>query len=138
MPHRCPVVPKSIPEVHLTASRHPRAVPAGDQELEQTQKSHHVGDTSQSPTVSDGGIHVYAHQRSKQATRAVHTGSEEVGEALRSHSSPRVALGCFPLMLKQQREHRLPDGVSFNPFCWCYFSPFHLLTLKKGPCVQMH
>ncbi|KFQ55786.1 WD repeat-containing protein 90, partial [Nestor notabilis] len=77
MPHRCPVIPKSIPEVHLTASRPLRAVPAGAQELEQNQKSHSVGDTGQSPTVSDGGIHVYAYRRSKRATRAVHAGSEQ-------------------------------------------------------------
>ncbi|KAM6077548.1 WD repeat-containing protein 90 isoform 2-T2 [Theristicus caerulescens] len=77
VPRRCPVIPKSIPEVHLTAPGPPRAVPAGDQELEESQGPHSAGDAGQSPSVSDGGIHVYAYQRSERASRAVRTGSEE-------------------------------------------------------------
>lgn len=99
MPRRCPVITKSIPEVNLTAPGLPRAVPAADQELEKNQRPHSAGDTGQSPVVSDGGIHVYAHHRSKQTIRAVHSSSEEVGEALRCHSSTRVALGHLQLML---------------------------------------
>ncbi|XP_049647753.1 WD repeat-containing protein 90 isoform X1 [Accipiter gentilis] len=77
MPRRCPVITKSIPEVNLTAPGLPRAMPAADQELEKNQGPHSAGDTGQSPVVSDGGIHVYAHHRSKQTIQAVHTSSEE-------------------------------------------------------------
>ncbi|XP_009951241.1 PREDICTED: WD repeat-containing protein 90, partial [Leptosomus discolor] len=77
MPRRCPVITKNIPEVLLTAPGPPRAVPAGVQELEQNQRLQSVGVMGQSPAVRDGGIHVYAHQRSKRTSRALHTGSEE-------------------------------------------------------------
>ncbi|XP_074742639.1 WD repeat-containing protein 90 isoform X2 [Strix uralensis] len=77
MPRRRPLIAKTIPEVHLTAPGPPRVVPAGDQELEKNQRPHSAGDTGQSLAISDGGIHVYAHQRSKQTTRGVHAGSEE-------------------------------------------------------------
>ncbi|XP_074014459.1 WD repeat-containing protein 90 [Numenius arquata] len=70
MPRRCPVITKSIPEVHLMA-------PGGDQELKKNQRPHSAGDAGPSPAVSDGGIHVYAHQRSERTPRAVHSGSEE-------------------------------------------------------------
>ncbi|KAM9015938.1 WD repeat-containing protein 90 isoform 1-T1 [Ara ararauna] len=105
MPHHCPVIPKSIPEVHLTASRPPRAVPAGDQELEQNQKSHNVGDTGQSPTVSNSGIHVYAHHRSKRATRAVHAGSEE------STSRKGPGPGVLPSRRAAACRRLLPDPI---------------------------
>lgn len=72
----------------------PRAGPAVEQELEKNQRPHSMGDTGQSPAVSDGGIHVYAHQRSERTVQAMRASSEEVGEALRSHSSPRAALTC--------------------------------------------
>lgn len=94
MPRQCPVITKSIPEVHLMAPGPPRAGPAVEQELEKNQRPHSMGDTGQSPAVSDGGIHVYAHQRSERTVQAMHASSEEVGEALRSHSSPRAALTC--------------------------------------------
>jgi len=128
MPHRRPVTAKSIPEVHLTAPGTPRAVPAADKELERNQRPRSAGDAGQSRSlaVGDGGIHVYAHQMSERTIRAVHAGSEEVGEALRSRSSPRVALGrvglTFASLQKQQRERQLRAGVSVNPmgsFCWC-------------------
>ncbi|KFQ93266.1 WD repeat-containing protein 90, partial [Nipponia nippon] len=77
VPHRCPVITKSIPEVHLTAPGPPRAMPAGDQELGKNQGPRSVGDAGQSPSVADGGIHVYAYQRSERTIRAVRTGSEE-------------------------------------------------------------
>ncbi|XP_074454129.1 WD repeat-containing protein 90 isoform X1 [Larus michahellis] len=77
MPRRRPVITRSIPEVHLTAPGSPAAVPAGDQELEKTQRPHSAGDIGQSAAVGDGGIHVYAHQRSERTIRATHTGSEE-------------------------------------------------------------
>ncbi|XP_064318212.1 WD repeat-containing protein 90 isoform X4 [Phalacrocorax carbo] len=77
MPHRCPVMTKSIPEVHLAAPGPLRAVPAGDKELEKDKRPHSVGDAGQSPAVSDGGIHVYAYQRSEQSIRAIRTGSQE-------------------------------------------------------------
>ncbi|XP_076207547.1 WD repeat-containing protein 90 isoform X3 [Aptenodytes patagonicus] len=77
MPCRCPVITKSIPEVHLTTPGPPRAVPAADQELEKNQRPHSAGDAGQSPSVSDGGIHVYAHQRSERTIRATRSSSEE-------------------------------------------------------------
>ncbi|XP_069726130.1 WD repeat-containing protein 90 [Phaenicophaeus curvirostris] len=77
MPHRSPVVTKSIPEVHLAAPWPPRAVPAADQELEKNQRLNGVGDAGKSPAVTDDGIHVYAHQRSERTIQAVHTSSEE-------------------------------------------------------------
>ena len=79
-------------------------MPAGDEELEKNQRPHSAGDAGQSPAVSDGGIHVYAHQRSKRTIRAVHTSSEEVGEALRGPSSPGVPLGRLRLMLVSPAE----------------------------------
>ncbi|KGL85799.1 WD repeat-containing protein 90, partial [Charadrius vociferus] len=78
MPRRCPAIAKSIPEVHLTAPAPPRAVPAGDQELERSQRPHSAGDAGRSPAVRDGGIHVYAHQRTERTIRAIHPGSEEM------------------------------------------------------------
>ncbi|XP_055662481.1 WD repeat-containing protein 90 isoform X3 [Falco peregrinus] len=77
MPRRCRVITKSIPEVHLTAPGPWGAMPAGNQELEKDQRLPSVGDIGQSPAVSDGAIHVYAHQKSKQASRTVRVGSEE-------------------------------------------------------------
>ncbi|XP_074962061.1 WD repeat-containing protein 90 isoform X4 [Phalacrocorax aristotelis] len=77
MPHRCPVMTESIPEVHLAAPGPLRAVPAGDKELEKDKRPHSVGDAGQSPAVSDGGIHVYAYQRSEQSIRGIRTGSQE-------------------------------------------------------------
>ncbi|KAM7038912.1 WD repeat-containing protein 90 isoform 2-T2 [Acridotheres tristis] len=76
VPHRCPVVTKSIPEVHLAVPGPPRAVPAGDPMLDEKQRLHSAGDTGQPVPLSDGGIHVYAHQRGRQTTRPV-PGSEE-------------------------------------------------------------
>ncbi|KFZ61612.1 WD repeat-containing protein 90, partial [Podiceps cristatus] len=62
MPRQCPVVTKTIPEVHPTAPGPLRAVLAGDQELQKNQRPHSSGDAGQSPAACDGGIHVYAHQ----------------------------------------------------------------------------
>ncbi|XP_039416096.1 WD repeat-containing protein 90 isoform X3 [Corvus cornix cornix] len=76
VPHRCPVITESIPEVHLAVPGPLRAVPAGDPVLEEKQRLHSAGDTSQPLPLSDGGIHVYARQRRGQTTRAV-PGSEE-------------------------------------------------------------
>lgn len=58
---------------------------AGDQEAEENGRLHGVGDSGQSPAVSDGGVHVYAHRRSERAVRTARAGSEEVGFA--SHST---------------------------------------------------
>ncbi|XP_075624119.1 WD repeat-containing protein 90 isoform X1 [Balearica regulorum gibbericeps] len=77
MPRRCPVMTKNIPEVHLTAPGPPRAVPAADQELEKNQRPRSTGDAGRSLAVGDGSIHVYAHRRSEQTIRAIHSGSEE-------------------------------------------------------------
>ncbi|XP_064886977.1 WD repeat-containing protein 90 isoform X1 [Columba livia] len=77
MPRRCPVITKSIPEVHLMAPGPPRAGPAVEQELEKNQRPHSMGDTGQSPAVSDGGIHVYAHQQSERTVQAMHASSKE-------------------------------------------------------------
>lgn len=79
-------------------------MPAVDQELEKNQRPHSAGDAGQSPSVSDGGIHVYAHQRSERTIRATRSGSEEVGEVLRSGSSPKVALGRLWLMFVNPAE----------------------------------
>ncbi|XP_039934861.1 WD repeat-containing protein 90 isoform X5 [Hirundo rustica] len=76
VPHRCPVITKNIPEVHLAVPGPPRAVPAGDPVLEEEQRLHGAGDTRQPLPPHDGGIHVYAYQRGGQTTRAV-PGSEE-------------------------------------------------------------
>ncbi|XP_077642916.1 WD repeat-containing protein 90 isoform X4 [Lonchura striata] len=71
VPHRCPVITKSIPEVHLAVPGPLGAVPAGDPVLEEKQRLRSAGDTGQPLTLSDGGIHVYAHRRRGQTTRAV-------------------------------------------------------------------
>ncbi|XP_053813526.1 WD repeat-containing protein 90 isoform X4 [Vidua chalybeata] len=76
VPHRCPVITKSIPEVHLAVPGPLGAVPAGDPMLEEKQRLHSAGDTRQPLPLSDGGIHVYAHRRRGHTTRAV-PGSEE-------------------------------------------------------------
>ncbi|POI33813.1 hypothetical protein CIB84_002434, partial [Bambusicola thoracicus] len=73
MPHRCPAAAGSIPEVHLAA---PEALRVGDQEAEDGMLRG-MGDSMRSLAVSDGGVHVYVHQRSKQAARATHASSEE-------------------------------------------------------------
>ncbi|XP_056359041.1 WD repeat-containing protein 90 isoform X2 [Oenanthe melanoleuca] len=75
VPHRCPVITKSIPEVHLAVPGPVRAVPAGGP-MEEKQRLHSAGDTGQPLPLSDGGIHVCAHQRGRQAPRPV-PGSEE-------------------------------------------------------------
>ncbi|KAM7007238.1 LOW QUALITY PROTEIN: WD repeat-containing protein 90 [Passerculus sandwichensis] len=74
VPRRCPVVTKSIPEVHLAVPGPGGAVPAADPVLEE--KLHSAGDTRQPLPLSAGGIHVYAHQRRGQTARAV-PGSQE-------------------------------------------------------------
>lgn len=107
VPHRCPVVTKSIPEVHLAVPGPPRAVPAGDPMLEEKQKLHGAGDTGQPLPLSDGGIHVYAHQRGRQTARPV-PASEEVCEVLEGH---KVALGCLFLM-KGESDCKVHAGVS--------------------------
>ncbi|XP_023792232.1 WD repeat-containing protein 90 [Cyanistes caeruleus] len=72
VPHQCPGITKSIPEVHLAVPG-----PAGDPVLEERQRLHAVGDTGQPlPLSDDGGIHVYAHQRAGHTTPAA-PGSEE-------------------------------------------------------------
>ncbi|XP_041262484.1 WD repeat-containing protein 90 isoform X5 [Onychostruthus taczanowskii] len=76
VPRRCPAITKSIPEVHLAVPGPLGAVPAGDPVLEEKKKLHSAGDTRQPLPLSDGGIHVYAHQRRGRTTRAV-PGSEE-------------------------------------------------------------
>ncbi|XP_052535941.1 WD repeat-containing protein 90 isoform X1 [Tympanuchus pallidicinctus] len=73
MPHRCTAAAGSIPEVHLAA---PEALRVGEQEAEDGMLRG-MGDSVRSLAVSDGGIHVYAHQRSERAARATHAGSEE-------------------------------------------------------------
>ncbi|XP_010121618.1 PREDICTED: LOW QUALITY PROTEIN: WD repeat-containing protein 90, partial [Chlamydotis macqueenii] len=70
-------IQKSCPSPVAGAPGPLRAEPAADQELERNQRPHSVGDTGQSPAVGDGGIHVYAHRRSKQTTRAIHRVLEE-------------------------------------------------------------
>lgn len=87
----------------------PRAVPAGDPKLEEKQRLHSAGDTGQPLPLSDGGIHVYAHQRGGQTTRAV-PGSQEVCEVLEGHQVP---LGCLFLM-KGEREHRFTLEFQLN------------------------
>lgn len=62
--------------------------------LEEKQRLHSAGDMRQPLPLSDGGIHVYAHQRRGQTTRAI-PGSEEVCDVLQGH---KVALGCLFLM----------------------------------------
>ncbi|XP_009875977.1 PREDICTED: WD repeat-containing protein 90, partial [Apaloderma vittatum] len=74
VPRRRPVITKSIPEVHLTASGPPRATPAADQELEKNLRPCSAGQLS---AVSGGSIHVYSHQRSNQTVQAVRASSEE-------------------------------------------------------------
>ncbi|RLV89514.1 hypothetical protein DV515_00014826 [Chloebia gouldiae] len=71
VPHRCPAITQSIPEVHLAVPGPLGAVPAGDPMLEEKQRLHSAGDMRQPLPLSDGGIHVYAHQRRGQTTRAV-------------------------------------------------------------------
>nr|XP_030140775.3 WD repeat-containing protein 90 isoform X6 [Taeniopygia guttata] len=71
VPHRCPAITKSIPEVHLAVPGPLGAVPAGDLVLEEKQRLHGAGDTGQPQPLGDGGIHVYAHRRRGQTTRAV-------------------------------------------------------------------
>ncbi|KAM6320084.1 WD repeat-containing protein 90 [Podargus strigoides] len=77
MPHRCPLITKSIPEVHWTAPGTLKVVPAVDQELEKNRRPHSAGDKGQSLAVSDGGVHVHTHQRRERTIRAAHAGSEE-------------------------------------------------------------
>ncbi|KAF2982022.1 hypothetical protein EK904_014090, partial [Melospiza melodia maxima] len=86
VPRRCPVVTKSIPEVHLAVPGPGGAVPAADPVLEE--KLHSAGDTRQPLPLSAGGIHVYAHQRRGQTARAV-PGSQEVCEVLEGRKGER-------------------------------------------------
>ncbi|XP_018863760.1 WD repeat-containing protein 90 isoform X7 [Parus major] len=77
VPHQCPGITKSIPEVHLAVPGPLRAVPAGDPGLEERQRLHAVGDMGQPlPLSDDGGIHVYAHRSGGHTTPAA-PGSEE-------------------------------------------------------------
>ncbi|XP_072205152.1 WD repeat-containing protein 90 isoform X2 [Excalfactoria chinensis] len=73
VPQRCPAAAGRIPEVHLAA---PEVLHVGDQEVEDG-RLRGTGDSTRSLAVSDGGIHVYAHQRSEEAAHATHAGSEE-------------------------------------------------------------
>ncbi|KAM6114117.1 WD repeat-containing protein 90 [Pterocles gutturalis] len=88
VPRRCPVMTKSIPEVHLTVPAPSRAVP--DQEPK-NQRPQSAGDAGQSLAVRDGSIHVYAHQRSERPVRATHSGSKE--SVQRADPSPAVPAG---------------------------------------------
>lgn len=125
MLHRCPVITKSIREVRLAVPGPPSAESAADQEPEKNQRpTYCAGNTGQSLAAGNGGIHVYAHQRSKQAIRATRSSLEEVGDTLRSHSSLRVPLGCFRLMPVSPAEAaegaQAPGGLSVIP--WINFS----------------
>lgn len=89
MPHRCPAAAGSIPEVHLAA---PEALRVGEQEAEDGMLRG-MGDSVRSLAVSDGGIHVYAHQRSERAAHATQAGSEEVSEQTEVTAAP-FPVGC--------------------------------------------
>lgn len=83
MLRRCPVITKSIPEVRLTVPGPPSAKSAADQEPEKNQRPPSAGNMGQSLAASDGGIHVYAHQRSERTIRATRSSLEKVGDTLR-------------------------------------------------------
>lgn len=137
MPHRCPAAAGSIPEVHLAA---PEALRVGDQEAEDgTLRG--MGDSMRSLAVSDGGIHVYAHQRSKQAAHATHSGSEEVSEQAEDTAAPFpigvvvVLLIVPPLLLEALMVGRFwsrgEELCCFLSFCFLPVSGFpvsHVLS----------
>ncbi|XP_064376546.1 WD repeat-containing protein 90 isoform X2 [Dromaius novaehollandiae] len=78
MPRRCPLITKSIPEVHLTTPGPLETMHAGEQEVNKKGRLQGAGDSAgQSPAVTDGGIHVYAHKKSERTIHAVNTSLEK-------------------------------------------------------------